>query len=479
LKAADFSGVVGAAVMVTDAARVPAKDGLPSLCRMTATIAPSIGVEVRLPSTAWNRRFLFTGCGGLCGIINSDAGNDALRRGYAVATTDMGHRAASPEDRAWTADKALVENYVHRATHLTTVLAKEVIKSYFGRAQDFAYARGCSTGGRQGLTEALMYPADYDGIIAGAPAADMATPHNAWSYLSNLDAAGKSIIDAAAIELLRGAVLSACDADDGLADGLVGDPLSCDFDPAALACAGSSSSGCLSPAQVAGVRRMYDGAKDAAGKPFYAMGYARGSEAGWIRSMVGEAGKPPGRAGSAAFFLASVVGPDAKPADFDFARHGVNGGPLSARLDQGADNTGLAPFVGKGGRILVYHGWSEVDVAPGVSIDFYRDAVSGLGQVAVDETLRLFFIPGMAHCRGGTGPDSIDLLTAIENWVERGVAPDRLVAAKTSLPVRNFPDYPLPADAVQFTRAAFPYPATAVYAGTGDPKSADSFSTKR
>ncbi|MBM3515217.1 MAG: tannase/feruloyl esterase family alpha/beta hydrolase, partial [Alphaproteobacteria bacterium] len=209
----DFAATVGAKTTIKSAARVPTANGLPALCRVTARIAPTIGVEIRMPMN-WNRRFLFTGCGGLCGVINSGAGDDALKRGYAVATTDMGHTNAA-DDRSWTADKALVEDYVHRSTHLTVVLAKATIEAYFGKAADYSYARGCSTGGRQGLTEALRYPDDFDGIIAGAPAADMATPHNAWSYLSNLDASGKSILDIAAITLLRDAVLAACDMNDG------------------------------------------------------------------------------------------------------------------------------------------------------------------------------------------------------------------------------------------------------------------------
>ena len=474
LIAQDFSVAVGAKTTISKSSRVVANERGPSACMVEATIAPSIGVEIRLPTTGWNQRFLFTGCGGLCGNINSAAGDDAFDRGYAIATTDMGHRSAA-DDRSWTSDAKLVEDYRHRASHLTVVLAKAVVAAYYGKGPAVSYSRGCSTGGRQGLTSALMYPDDFDGVIAGAPAANYATPHNAWSYLSNLNAAGASVLDVKAIELLRDAVLSSCDNDDGVADGVVGDPPACRFDPRELQCRPGQEAGCLTSSQLGAALRMYDGAKDASGKPYYAMGYARGSEAGWIRSMIGVDGKPPGRAGSAAFFLESVVGKGARAADFDFARHGASGGPLSARLDQGENKTRLAAFADRGGKLLMYHGWSDVDVTPAVSLDFRRDAIAGLGQDKVDDFLRLFFMPGVAHCRGGPGADSVDFLTALEHWVEKGSAPTSLVAAKTSQPGRNYAAFPLKPDTVVFSRTLFPYPAASVFAGKGDSRDASAW----
>lgn len=439
LKAADFAAAVGAKTEITAAARTAATETAPAVCRVTAMIAPSIGVEIRMPLAEWNGRFLFTGCGGLCGAINSATGNDALKRGYAVATTDMWHQTGQ-NDRSWANDDALVEDYNHRATHLGTLLGKAAVVAHYGKPQTKSYWRGCSTGGRQGLVEALRYPTDFDGIIAGAPAADMANPHNAWSYLSTLDNKGKSVLDVPAITLLRDEVQKACGK-----DGIVENPLKCDFDPARLQCAAGGKDKCLTPVQVAAARRMYDGA----GPQFYSMGYSRGSEGGWIRSLVGEDGKPPGRAGSAAFFVEKNIGPTAKVAAFDFATYGVLGSPIGGRLEQGADNTGLATFAGRGGKILMYHGWNDVDVTPAVSVDFRKNAVAGLGEAMVDSFLRLFFMPGMAHCRNGPGPDSADYLTAIENWVEKGEAPERLVVAKTRLKEANYVAYPLaPADVI-------------------------------
>ena len=174
----DFSSAVGTHVRIQSAEQVyPEEFWLPDHCRIYAIIAPSTGVEIQLPLSGWNKRLLFTGCGGLCGVIRTEQGLDALARRYAVATTDMGHQLAEGEDpRAWTVNQELVVEWQYRATHRATLLAKAVINAAYGQAQDFAYFRGCSTGGRQGLTEALMFPNDYDGVIAGASAMQMVTP---------------------------------------------------------------------------------------------------------------------------------------------------------------------------------------------------------------------------------------------------------------------------------------------------------------
>ncbi|MSO97461.1 MAG: tannase/feruloyl esterase family alpha/beta hydrolase [Rhodospirillaceae bacterium] len=466
--AQDFSKAVGAAVTIQSAKLMAATPDLPGYCHILANIAPSIGVEVRMPAKDWTGRFLFTGCGGLCGIINSAAGDDALLRNYAVATTDMGHKVPpSGDEREWSKDKGLVQDWLHRSTHLATVLAKAVVAETYGRAQDHAFYRGCSTGGRQGLTEALLYPEDFDGIIAGAPAAQMVTPHNVFAYASNTRPDGGPILTAKAISLLGEKAVAACDMDDGLKDGIIGNPKMCAFDPASLQCEGSASDQCLTAEQVSTADKIYNGARRGDGSPFYAMGYAKGSEASWTAGFIGRDGKPPGRAGSAAFLVEAVIGPTAKLSDFDYAKHGTTGGPLGGLLDYGPDGKKLAQYKTKGGKILLYHGWSDTDATPASSLDFYAAQAKAFGADNLPPFLRLFMLPGMAHCRGGNGVNLADFLSAMETWVEQGTAPDKLVAYKTNLPAQSYRPFPLKPETVLSSRPLFPYPATAVYSGAG------------
>lgn len=466
----DFGPKVGTMVSITTSALVAASaGGQPAHCHILATIAPSTGVEIQLPEDGWNGRLLFTGCGGLCGVIRTTQGADALARGYAVATTDMGHRLAPGDDpRAWTVSQDLVEEWQHRATHRATLLAKAVIATAYGRPQDYAYLRGCSTGGRQGLTEALLYPDDFDGIIAGAPAAQMVTPHNVFAYASNTRPDGSPILTEASLNLMADAVLAACDGDDGVADGVVGNPAACAFEPNTLQCDGSDTDGCLAEEQVIAAQKVYDGARRDDGTPFYPMGYAKGTERDWISGFLGVDGKPPRRAGSAQFTVERKIGPDATLADFDYAKHGDSGGPVGGLFDFGPDGKRLNVFVERGGKILLYHGWSDTDATPASSLFFYNTQARAFGEDALPDFLRLFMMPGMAHCRGGNGVDTADYLAALERWVEQGEAPDSLNAFRTIQPPFNYIAHPLDPDTVVAGRRVYPYPATSVYDGSGD-----------
>jgi feruloyl esterase len=411
---------------------------------------------------------LFTGCGGLCGLIRTEQGADALARRYAVATTDMGHRLAPGDDpRAWTTDQDLVVEWQHRATHRATLLTKAVIAAAYGQAQNYAYFRGCSTGGRQGLTEALMYPDDYDGVIAGAPAAQMVTPHNVFAYASNSRPDGSSILTAEALTLLADAVMASCDMDDGLADGVIGDPQACTFEPESLRCAGPDSTSCLTSEQVRAAEKIYDGARRGDGKPYYPMGYASGTERDWIGGLLGIDGRPPRRAGSAQFTVERLIGPDATLADFDYQKHGTTGGPVGGLLDFGADGTRLKDYIDDGGKIILYHGWSDTDATPASSLYFYRAQAEAFGEENVADFLRLFMFPGMQHCRGGNGVNTADFLSAMESWVEDGQAPDRLDAYGTDAPPFNYIPHPLDPSHIVSGRRLFPFPAASTYDGSG------------
>ena len=472
LAALEWAPVEGSGVQVRTAAAVsPPDDGLPAYCRVQAMIAPSTGVEIRLPLSGWNRRLLFTGCGGLCGVIYAQHMPDAQARGYAVATTDMGRQLAEGDDpREWTQDQQWRVDWQYRATHGATLLAKAVIATAYGQTQDYAYFRGCSTGGRQGLTEALMFPEDYDGVISGAPAMQMVTPHNVFAYASSKRADGSPVFSPESLHLLADAVLDACDEDDGVRDGVVPDPPGCRFDPASLRCAGGQAGSCLTGEQLKAVRKIHDGARKADGSPYYPTGYARGSERDWITNFLAVDARPARRAGSARFTLDRRIGTDATLAEFDFARHGAQGSPVGGMLDLGPEGRRLADFTDRGGKILLYHGWSDTDATPASSLFFYESHVRAFGREDVSGFLRLFMLPGMAHCSGGDGVHAADYLTLIEKWVEEGEPPDSLDAYRTrpALSGTTYPRFPLSSGDVVSGRRLYPYPAHSVYGGKGD-----------
>jgi hypothetical protein len=470
----NFTAAVGATVTVTSARAVqPEESWLPEHCLIRATIAPSTGVEIQLPVSQWNERLLFTGCGGLCGLIRTEQGADALARNYAVATTDMGHQL-NPGDnpRAWAENEDLVIEWQHRATHRATLLAKAVINAAYGRPQIKAYFRGCSTGGRQGLTEALMYPDDYDGVIAGAPAAQMVTPHNVFAFATSQRDDGSPIFTVDALNTLADAVLEACDMDDGVKDGVLGNPLACTFEPATLQCASGQTASCLTSEQVAAANLVYSGALKDDGTPYYPMGYAKGTERDWIAGFLGSNGRPPRRTGSAQFTVERKIGPGATLADFDYGTHGVNGGPVGGLLEFGADGKRLEPFIRKGGKILMYHGWSDTDATPASSLYFYDAQTEAFGSKRTAEFLRLFFMPGMPHCRGnaGKGVHTADYLTVLERWVEQGEAPEKLEAYKPTdrWTNTNYVPFPLSEEDTVTARTLYPYPAASSYDGSGD-----------
>ena len=463
----DFAGGVGAAVTV-GRAEIAQAAGSPPYCKVSAVIAPAVGVEIRLPTSGWNHRLLVAGCGGLCGVMPIGSADDALARGYATASTDMGHEGA---DAAWLEDPAAVEDYAHRATHLTTVLSKAVLKAYYGSGQDHAYFRGCSTGGRQALIEAVRYPADFDGIIAGAPAAYPGVPVELWERVVNRTRDGKDILDAAALTLLHGAAVNACDAADGVKDGLISNPLGCKFDPGRLQCAsGAQETGkaqkCLTAEQVTVAREFYAGPQSK-GAAVTTLGMAPGGEIGVAANVVGVDGKPAGIDAVLPHWAPLALGKGATWRDYNFDTDIGKQSPTEAIPSLGPDDKALAAFAEHGGKLLIYSGWIDPLVSPTIPIDFYRKNQAAFG-AGVDGFLRLFMMPGMGHCRGGDGPDAADWLTAIEAWVEAGRAPQSLLSYKTA-PAQGQPGYrfPLPPESIVFARPLFPFPAYAHYRGQG------------
>ncbi len=483
LKALDLSEGTGAPVRLVDVGILPASGDQPALCRVNGFIEPQVGFEVRMPVQDWNSKLLVTGCSNLCGILQIQGMEDALARGYAAATTDMGHRTGDTADARWALNSPALEiDFGHRATHVTTLAAKEIVASYYGDPPEYAYFRGCSTGGRQGLVAAERYPDDFDGIIAGAPFNQaLSVPHMAWVLAANAGPGGKPILTRPQFELLGKAALGLCDARDGAVDGVIGDPEACTFKPETLQClapvAGEKPvrrGACLSPEQVAAARKIYAGPRTSSGQAWSSGGSPVGSEFTWEKSLLAPPGKMP-------FFQfvvdnwsrylafepdlpvppATASGPHLSAVNFD-------AGPaqFAATTAVAGFRPELTRFRALGGRLLLYHGWADESLMPAHTLDYWRDAQQrqGVGQGVGDglsEFARLFMLPGMLHCGGGPGATEVDYLTALERWVEADEAPDSLLAYKVKDPVSTFlrqPRLPLPPGSVEDTRKVYPYP---------------------
>ncbi len=480
---ARFAQIIDAPTYVTTADIVPAERDLPEVCRVSGVVAPDIVFEIRLPTTAWNGRFMHYGCGGACGVVYRTQAEEPLTRGYAVITSDMGHSgAANIQAYRWTDMTALID-FSYRATHVVTLAAKEIVDEYYGKPPDRSYYMGCSTGGVQGVIEAQRYPYDFDGILAGAPAYSTGPSYLEWGARANLDKAGKPIMDPAKLPLVRKAVMAACDAQDGLADGILQNPLACKWDPAELQCKSGDKSNCLSKAEVDVVRRIYTGPTNSKGENL-SYGYAgmtRGSEYGWSPSFIAPQGQRATRiidfeSGFGEGIFPNVGANALREYDYDAdpQRGNTGWGGSTFQWLRYAMNPDIRRFRDKGGKMIVYHGWDDNEVAPGSSVDYYETTSQTMGGHApTQEFFRLFMIPGMAHCRRGPGGDAVDFISALENWVEKGQAPDQVLAHHLTQE-QNYlglprPRYPLPAGSFDRTRPVYAYPGVAYWPGVGDP----------
>ena len=478
LAAMDFSQVPDAPTQLTRIQTMTESSPLPEYCRIEGYIAANVGFEIRIPQQSWNGKLLMQGCGGFCGSYAVIAQcDDALARGYACVSTDLGHKS-TPIDGKWAYNNPQGEiDFYYRATHATVQAAKAIVTAAMGRSIDRSYFRGCSTGGRQGLISAQRFPEDFDGIIAAAPAG--VSPggglHLIWSALANLDEDGEPILPASKLLLLHNAVIAACDSLDGLEDGLIGDPRLCQFDPADMQCRRRPGDDCFTGPEVAAIRRIYQGATDSDGQPLYRAVPMPGSELLWSPAYIGADGQPSiyylfGGEFFRYLAFAEDPGPDWQPEMFDFdvdpARAGYN------RHLNYAANPDLRAFVARSGKLISYQGWSDQSVPPLAVIDYLADVERFMGgRDAVSEFFRLFMLPGVAHCVGGEGPSRVDALTALENWVEEGTAPDQLIAYKLKIDPGSGAAVHLPPNEtqVEMSRPTYPYPYVARYTGAGDP----------
>jgi tannase/feruloyl esterase len=434
---------------------------VPAFCRVIGRVPPAINFEVWMPVAGWNGKFQGVGNGGFAGLISYAEMAAALNRGYATASTDTGH--VGENGRFALGHPELVVDFGHRAIHEMTLKAKAIVEAFYGSAPQRSYFVGCSTGGRQGLMEAQRYPGDYDGIVAGAAVAFYGHFHAGQLWVASATLKDPaSAIPPDKYSLIHKAVLAACDARDGVTDGVLEDPRRCDFDPKTLLCVGTGTGGCLTAAQIEAVRKIYEPARNPrTGQEIYPA-MPPGGELGWLALAGGP--EPPRRALELfRYFVFEDPNWDWRTFDFDrdLARTDAKMGPLVAM------NPDLREFKARGGKLIMYHGWNDQSVAPENSVNYYESVSRLLGAKQTDQFLRLFMAPGMQHCRGGpvlaAGPDMFDELGAVEQWVEQGHAPEKIIASHSIDGV------------VDRTRPLCPYPQIAKYKGTGSTDEAANF----
>jgi feruloyl esterase len=437
----------------------------------------AIGFAIALPDN-WNGRFLFQGGGGLNGSITPPLGSQAagdapaLARGFAVVSTDTGHKGAV-FDAAFMKDQLADLNFAYIAVGRVAVISKEIIAQYYGQPAKHSYYDGCSTGGREGMLMSQRYPTYFDGVVVGDPAmrtgysnVGLTYARNAFGQIAPKDASGKpepsKDFSSSDKKLLADAIMKSCDEKDGLKDGMIFNVKACEFDPAVLKCKGAKTDSCLTDQQVGALQKAFSGPKDSHGKEVYA-------RFPWDTGYILSAGSGPFAVFSS--FLPtegpSMIAAVQPPANLtiDQMVAGVEANESQTLTD--TTWTNLSTFSGHGGKLIFYHGTSDPVFSPFDTLAYYeRMAKNNGGLDQVESWSRFFFVPGMNHCAGGPAAlDNFDMLGAVVNWVENGTAPDSVVAKGKAFPGR--------------TRPLCAYPKHAQYKGQGDPQDAGSFECVR
>ena len=469
---------------------------VPAFCKLAILITPTpdstINVDLWLPSATWNHRFLGMGNGGYAGSTETFYPDMLFRleNGYAVAETDMGTApSASGNGMSLIGHPEKWIDFGYRATHLMTTVSKDFVQGFYGKAAEHSYFTGCSTGGQQSLMEAERYPDDYDGILGGDPAQNRTHVHTSvlWNY-RQLWAKADSSLNADQVSLVNNAVLSACAARSGglASDPFLTDPRSCKWDPAVLQCSSATGTNCLNADQVAALRAVYAGPTDPRTGHQIFTGFTRGAENDGNFGLDNQQTQTEPEFDSLYYW---VFGPTWNWRTFDFDRN-------MAEVDQvlapilNANDADLKAFERAGHKFLAYHGWADPLISPQDDIDFYLRAVADRGGYAATQNFyRLFMVPGLGHCYQGTGPNSFggvlqpmvggaalpglptdpghDALAALVQWVERGVAPAKIIATKYTEDVA--------AAGVAMTRPICPFPEVPRYKGSGDTTDAANF----
>ena len=444
---------------------------LPAHCKVAATLTPSsdshIEMELWLPAENWNGKFLAVGNGGWAGNIVLDAVAAGLRRGYATASNDTGHKGGSASFAVTHPEKII--DFAWRAMHEMAVQSKAMVRAFYGRAPQLSYYQGCSTGGRQGLMEAQRFPDDFDAIVAGAPVNNQVHLNVSQVALQvEMLRNPVRLVPDTKKTIFANAVVAACDEKDGVKDGIVSEPRSCKFDPAVLACKAGDSPDCLTAAQVENARSAWASVKSKSGGLIYP-GRSPGFESGWRIPAPGAALNPL-FADMPRFIGQQKADWDPMTFDLetDLALALKNGGVIEAT------DPDLAKFKARGGKLLLYHGWADPGPAPENTVNYYEAVTKKLGGKQ-DDWMRLFLMPGVGHCGGGVGPDQADFLGALERWREGGVAPAQINATKAA--GRGGPPPGSGGQAATpMSRPLCPFPQVARYKGSGSTNEAANFS---
>jgi feruloyl esterase len=441
---------------------------LPAFCRVSGSLTPTadsdIRIEVWLPAEKWNGKLEGVGDGGWGGSIFYFLMADGLRRGYAVVATDTGHVGNGGDGKFALNHPEKLTDFAYRAVHEMTTTAKTVVMGAYGHGPRLSYWNGCSTGGRQGLKEAQNYPADYDGIVVGAPANYMThlLVQSLWVSRATLTNPA-SALSPTQFAALHDAAVKQCDEIDGVKDGLLRDPTLCKFDPASIACpSGGDAGSCLTPPQIEAARKIYGDAKNPRTGEVIFPGLERASERGW-----GPLAGGPAPFSIAADYFKYVIykNPDWDFRTLDFDKDTA----LADKTDNGllnATDPDLKPFFALGGKLLLHHGWADPLIAPRNTINYYNSVLKEVGADVASQSMRLFMAPGMDHCFGGEGPNLFDGLASLEEWVEQKHVPERIVAVHMS------------SGKADRTRPLCRYPQVAIYSGTGSTDDEANFACK-
>jgi feruloyl esterase len=458
---------------------------LPAFCRVQGVLQPSgdshIEFEVWLPASGWNGRYEGLGNGGFAGAIDYSGLATAVAQGYAASDSDTGHKGSAINARWALGHPEKVADFGYRAVHETAEKAKTLVTAFYGNQARRSYFSSCSDGGREALMEAQRFPADYDGILAGAPANDWTRLLANAAAETQMFGEAQKYIPPSKLRAIEAAALAACDAQDGVKDGIISDPSRCKFDPSVLLCKGAESESCLTAPQVVSLQRLYAGARDADGKTIFPgrLPGAEGNPATWGLWVTGQAPDTSLMYSFATQYFGNMVFEDASwdYHTFQMDRALKVADDKTARMLNATDPD-LKRFQDRGGKLIVYHGWNDPAISALSSVNYFRSVQEKMGARQTNGFFRLYLAPGMAHCGGGPGPDVFgqtvgpagdpehSVSKALERWVETGMAPDRIIATKYT---------PGPNPSVARTRPLCPYPQVASYKGSGSTDDASNF----